>query len=183
MFWQVQKIIKSCPNQRDRTLIETLAFTGMRRVEVATLEISDIDWDKKLLLIRHGKGNKQRYVPIPEELLNSFEILLHSRLSGVVFLGRNGKPLSTRQVNRIVANAGRISGIKNPNPKYQNITCHLFRHTFARLWKSKLGSIETLSSILGHQSVRTTWDVYGKEGLVDIQENYKKTIRQMYKKD
>ena len=87
-----------------------------------------------------------------------------------------------RQIKRIIVNAGKKAGVENPNPKYENITCHLFRHTFARLWKEKQGSIETLSTILGHESVRTTWDVYGKESLEDIKHNYNKVIKQMFEK-
>ncbi len=179
---QVLKIIKSCLKKRDSILIQTLAFTGMRRAEVTALTVHDIQWNKSLLLIRHGKGNKQRLVPIPKELLDNLKNLLENRSSGAIFQNRSGIGLSTRQVNRIIVNAGKKAGVENPNPKYENITCHLFRHTFARLWKEKQGSIETLSTILGHESVRTTWDVYGKESLEDIKHNYNQVIKQMFDK-
>lgn len=180
---QVLKIIISCSEERDSVLIQTLAFTGMRRAEVTALTVNDILWDKSLLLIRHGKGDKQRLVPIPKELLNNFKNLLGNRSDGAIFQSRDGNQLSMRQVNRIVVNAGIKAGVENPNPKYENITCHLFRHTFARLWKEKQGSIETLSTILGHESVRTTWDVYGKESLEDIKHNYNQVIKQMFEKN
>jgi integrase len=75
-----------------------------------------------------------------------------------------------------VAQAGVRSGIRNPNPKYQHLTCHLFRHSFARVWKARGGSIESLSKILGHESVRTTWDEYGSESLEDVRRNYAKIM-------
>lgn len=130
-------------------------------------------------MIRHGKGNKQRLVPITKGLSENLRGLIGDRTLGAVFQNSRGRQLSMRQVNRIVAQAGRDAGVATPNPKYSQITCHLFRHTFARLWKSKQGSIETLSTILGHQSVRTTWDVYGKESLEDIKHNYNRTIGQL----
>ncbi|MGP8321420.1 MAG: tyrosine-type recombinase/integrase [Methanosarcinaceae archaeon] len=179
---EVLKIIDSCSNERNRVLIQTLVFTGMRRAEVTALIVKDILWDKNLLLIRHGKGNKQRLIPIPKELLVNLKGLLGNRSFGAVFQSRNDKQLSMRQVNRIVAKAGEDAGVDNPNPKYDNITCHLFRHTFARLWKEKQGSIETLSTVLGHQSVSTTWDEYGKESMEDIKNNYNKVIKQMFEK-
>ena len=154
----------------------------MRRAEVSNLTREDILWDKGLLLIRHGKGDKQRLIPIPKELLENFKGLLGNRSCGAIFLNRKGKQLSVRQVNRITVKAGRLAGVENPNPKYANITCHLFRHTFARLWKDQQGSIETLSTLMGHQSVRTTWDVYGKESLEDIKQNYNKVIKQIFDK-
>ena len=68
-----------------------------------------------------------------------------------------GSSISVRSLNRIVMEAGVLSGVKNPNPKYKgNLTCHLFRHSFARIWKSRGGSIESLSKILGHASTATT---------------------------
>ncbi len=179
-FEQVLGIIDACSRKRDRVLIETLAFTGMRRAEATALAVEDILWDKKLLLIRHGKGDKQRLVPISNRLSKSLLGLTGDRTSGPMFQSRRERHLSVRQVNRIVAKAGVDAGIDNPNPRYRNITCHLFRHTFARLWKNQQGSIETLSAVLGHQSVRTTWDVYGKESLEDIKHNYQKMIGQMF---
>ena len=181
-FRQVLKIIDACSNNRDSVLIQTLAFTGMRRAEVTALTVNDILWDKSLLLIRHGKGDKQRLVPIPNELLENLKSLIGHRSVGAIFQSRKGSQLSMRQVNRIVVNAGKKAGVENPNPKYNNITCHLFRHTFARLWKEKQGSIETLSSLFGHQSVRTTWDEYGKESMEDIKHNYNQVIKQMFEK-
>jgi integrase/recombinase XerD len=134
---QVKRIIEACSNQRNRVLIQTLAYTGIRRAEITTLTMNDILWDRRLLLIRHGKGNKQRLVPIPCGLAVNLRELIGERQNGAVFQGRSGRQLSMRQVNRIVAQAGRDAGVTNPNPKYSQITCHLFRHTFARLWKDK----------------------------------------------
>ncbi|MEZ5358863.1 MAG: tyrosine-type recombinase/integrase [Candidatus Zixiibacteriota bacterium] len=62
MHAEVLKIIDACTQVRDRVLIETLAFTGIRRAEVAGLAVDDILWKKGLLHIRHGKGDKQRFV-------------------------------------------------------------------------------------------------------------------------
>lgn len=180
---QVLKIINTCSNKRDRMLIQIFAYTGLRRAEVTAIAIEDIGWDKNLLIVRQGKGNKQRLVPIPKEILQELKEFLGFRIQGAVFQNRKGRQLSMRQVNRIVAKAGKDAEVDNPNPKYANITCHLFRHTFARLWKDQQGSIETLSTIMGHQSVRTTWDVYGKESLEDIKHNYMKTIERMFEID
>ena len=180
MIAEVRLVINSCSNLRDRVMIETFAYTGMRRAEIASLSVQDIQWDKGLINVRRGKGGRQRLVPISDTLVANLKTLLSNRVQGEVFLSKQGGRLSVRQVNRIVASAGQRAGVKNPNPKYSNITCHLFRHTFARLWKDQQGSIESLSSILGHQSVRTTWDVYGKESMEQVKANYVKTIAKMY---
>jgi len=178
---KVNRILKACQNPRDKVLIQTLVYTGIRRAEAATLCLEDIVWDDNLLLIRNGKGNKQRLVPLPDFLLNDIKSLVSRRTTGPVFSGRNGGALCFRQINRIVAKAGNLAGINNPNPKYKNITCHLFRHTFARLWKQQNGSIESLSYILGHSSQATTMDLYGRESLSDVQKNYRIILKRILK--
>lgn len=178
---QIEKIIDTGQCLRDRVLIQILAFTGIRRAETAALEVGDILWNEKLLIIRVGKGNKQRLVPLPDFVLAGIESLIGQRTAGAILLSRNGQKLSCRQLNRIVAKVGRHAGVNNPNPRHGNVTCHLFRHSFARHWKDRQGSIESLSRILGHTSVKTTWDLYGTESLEDIQKNYENVINKFRK--
>lgn len=173
---QMQKIIKAASSFRDRVLLQMLTETGMRRAEVANLDIEDIRFNDRLLLIRRGKGNKSRLVPITDSLCESLMRLIGPQKAGPVIQSKNGLRLSLRQVNRIVASAGRRAGVRNPNPKYQNINPHLFRHSFARLWKIKGGSIDALARILGHKSVKTTWDLYGNLSLEDVQKDYRKVM-------
>ena len=173
---QVNRIIAACQCERDTILIQILAFTGIRRAEAVSLKIEDVFWDEKLLIIRNGKGQKQRPVPLPDFVLVNLKSLVGRRTTGAIFQSRTGSILSCRQLNRIVNNIGKKARVKNPNPKYQNITCHLFRHTFARLWKQEKGSIESLSKILGHTSVKTTWDLYGTESFEDVRKNYDRII-------
>ena len=176
---QMAQIIQTGKNLRDRVLLQMLAETGMRRSEVTGLNIEDVKQNERLLLIRQGKGMKSRLVPMTQMLAENLKKLIVVRTTGPVFQSRNGNRLSLRQINRVVAEAGIQAGVKNPNPKYKNMTPHLFRHSFARLWKKKGGSIETLSKIMGHSSVRTTWDLYGKESLEDIRRNYQRMMRNM----
>jgi integrase len=80
-------------------------------------------------------------------------------------------------VNRIVTAAGERAGVKNPNPASDGrLTCHLFRHTFARHWKQRGGDIESLAQILGHASSSTTVDLYGTLSIDDVQQNYDRIV-------
>ncbi len=160
-------------------MLRVLAETGIRRAEVAALTTSDFNSEDRLLVIRCGKNGKQRVIPLTRETAGEIARFVGPKIETPLFASRKGGELTPRQVNRIVANAGIRAGISNPNPKYPTITPHLFRHTFARLWKSAGGSIETLSAILGHESTRTTWDAYGKEGLQDIRDNYDKLMARL----
>lgn len=178
---EVKKVIyaPSLP-YRDRCILKTLAQTAIRRAELAALDVRDVLFDKQLIEIREGKGGKSRTVPITEELASDLRHLVANRKNGPIFVSQRGGNLTPRQVNWIVARAGELAGVKNPNPKYEHLTCHLFRHSFAREWKKRGGSIETLAKILGHSSVKTTLDEYGTENLEDIQDNYRRIIPQIY---
>jgi len=177
---EIKKVIYAAQNFRDRCLLKTLAHTAIRRAELAKLDIRDIDFKRNLIEIREGKGGKSRTVPMSEELTSDLQHLIGTRKAGPVFLSQRNGPLTVRQVNWIVAKVGEASGVKNPNPDYKSITCHLFRHSFAREWKKRGGSIETLSKILGHTSIKTTLDEYGTEDLQDVQHNYELIIQEIY---
>jgi integrase len=174
---EVRKVIYACTNPRDRCVLATLAFTGIRRAEVAALDIRDLDLEARRITIRAGKGGKERTVPITEELASDLRLLVGRRATGPVFLSNRGDSLTPRHVNRLVAAAGLLAGVKSPNPATAGrLTCHLFRHTFARHWKQKGGDIESLSHILGHASSATTVDLYGTQSIDDVQANYERLM-------
>lgn len=160
-------------------MLRLLVETGVRRSEAAALRADDIDAARNLIVIRHAKGKKSRLVPVHPSLTAEL-LALAQGVDSCVFRSRGDSPLSPRQINRIVASTGERAGVRNPNPKYEAVTCHLLRHSFARHWKAANGSVESLSKILGHASVKTTWDLYGTESLVDIQRNYIATARLLF---
>lgn len=175
-----KKVINTPEKFRDRCILKTFAQTAIRRFELANLDVRDIDFDRKLIHIREGKGGKSRTIPVSEDLLGDLRYHIGRRNRGSIFGNPRGERLSERQVNRIVASAGHRAGVENPNPKYKNLTCHLFRHSFAREWKRKGGSIESLSKILGHTSIKTTLDEYGTEDLEEVQANYERVMSEMF---
>ena len=83
---EVRKVIYACDSPRDRTLVATLAATGMRRAEVAALDVRDVELAARRITIRSGKGGKQRTVPITEELASDLRLLTGRRATGPVFL-------------------------------------------------------------------------------------------------
>lgn len=177
---EVRGVIASGATPRDQVLIRVFAETGIRRFELANLLIEDLRFAEGQIVIRAGKGNKSRVIPMASTLRSHLIGLVGAQRSGSVFQSKSGCALSVRQINRIVAFAGHRARVSNPNPKHSQLTCHLFRHTFARLWKAKNGSIETLARILGHTRPSTTWSLYGTESLQDMQRNYSQTIKRMF---
>lgn len=176
---QLLKVLSAATTPRDRAILAFMAETGVRRSEVVNLDIEDLRLPERMAVVKNAKGGKTRLVPLTKGLIGLLNHCIGVRAEGPVFQSRISRRLSSRQINRIVEKAGIIAGVRHPDPNKTKLNCHLFRHTFARLWKEAGGSIETLSSILGHASQATTMDLYGREGLSDVRSNYAKTMKQI----
>ncbi len=173
---EVQKLINAAPTYRDRCLIRVLADTGMRRAELAALDIRDVDFENLRLSIRAGKGDKQRIVPITEALGSDLRHLVGKTATGPLFVSRLKSAMRPREINRIVGRAGILAGVKHPDPNRESINPHLLRHTFANNWKKQRGDYEALQQILGHASIATTVDSYGRLSVDDVQEYYRELM-------
>jgi len=167
----VRKLLLSASNFRDRSLIKTLWWLGVRRSELINLDVRDCDAKRKRRTIHKGKGGKTRVIPIMnDEYLSDLLMLIGSRKTGPIFLSNRNRAMSLRSVNRIVATLGVQAGIVNPNPRLTHLNPHLFRHSIARFLKSKRFSAEWIQNFLGHESYRTTMDMYGTLSIDETQE-------------
>ena len=167
----VRKLLLSANNFRDRCLIKTLWWLGVRRSELIHLDVRDFDEERKRITVRKGKGGKTRIIPIiNDEYLSDLLILIGGRKTGPIFLSNRNCAMSLRSVNRIVATLGVQAGISNPNPRLTHLNPHLFRHSIARFLKSKRFSAEWIQNFLGHESYKTTMDMYGTLSIDEMQE-------------
>ncbi len=167
----VQKLLLSASNFRDRCLLKTLWWLGVRRSELISLDVRDFDEKRKRMTVHKGKGGKTRVIPIiNDEYLSDLLMLIGSRKTGPIFLSNRNRAMSLRSVNRIVANLGAQAGIVNPNPRLSHLNPHLFRHSIARFLKSKRFSAEWIQNFLGHESYKTTMDMYGTLSIDEMQE-------------
>ena len=167
---EVKKIIHATNSFRDRCLIKALFWAGLRREEAANLDIREIDFERKRIVV-NGKGDKTRVVPIiNDDFLSDLKYLISDRKTGPVFYYGNDNILSLRAINKIVSKAGEKAGITNPNPARQNINPHIFRHSIARYLKDKGFSAEWIQNFLGHASYKTTMDMYGKISIEEMQQ-------------
>jgi integrase/recombinase XerD len=167
----IRKLIIAAPNFRDRCVIKTLYWLGLRRQELVNLDVRDIDFGRKRVTVRKGKGGKTRIVPmIDDEYLGDLKHLIGHRTEGPVFLSNQDRALSIRRVNYIVETLGQKAGLVNPNPRLQHLNPHIFRHSIARFLKSKGFSAEWIQNFLGHESYQTTMDMYGTISLDEMQE-------------
>src|ERR1043166_2537125 len=158
----VQKLLLQANNFRDRCLIKTLWWLGVRRSELINLDVRDLDKKRKRITVRKGKGGKTRVIPIiNDEYLSDLLLLIGSRKTGPIFLSNRHRGMAPRSVNPIVATLGAQAGVANPNPRLSHLNPHLFRHSIARFLKSKRLSAEWMQNFLGHESYKTTMDMYG----------------------
>lgn len=145
-----EKILSIIDDLRDRTLLEVLYGSGMRRFEVIAIKKSDINWSRGYIRVI-GKGNKERIVPLNGRALSFLKECADTHTSDWVFPSRKypEKHISTRRLNEIVAFWAGRAGI-------ENVSAHKFRHTFATKMFENGMDIKTLQDILGHESVNTT---------------------------
>ena len=174
---QVKQIYNAPSSFRDRVLIKTLYYAGLRRFEVSDLKVQDIDMNLNRVVVVKGKGNKMRIVPIIDmDYKADLNHLIGNRRDGYVFESQKGSNISVRQINHIVELAGKKANITHPNPNEKNINPHLFRHSIIRHLKSMGFQAEWLQNFAGHSSITTTMDTYGTLGIEEMQEIVNKKL-------
>jgi len=142
--------------QRDRAILELLYGTGLRVSEASGLDLTDVNLKEATLLVRNGKGRKDRYVPIPSRarealqmyLTDGREILSSRQSSGALFLSIIGGRLEVDAVRGAVTRAAQAAKI--------NVSPHILRHSFATHLLEGGASIVHVSRLLGHTSLKTT---------------------------
>ena len=161
--------------QRDRAIIAIFYGCGLRRSEGKQLNITDIDLQKRLLFVRKGKGNKQRYVPIAAKHLQDIKDYLREGREWFLYNhadsyhhAANGKPYEKKEAadstaffisqfgNRMNEFYQRLEQMKQRAEINKNVTLHGLRHSIAtHLLKSGM-DIEEIAKFLGHSSLAST---------------------------
>jgi site-specific recombinase XerD len=146
--------------ERDVAILAVFLDCGLRRGEVASLEINDVNLDTHLLHVRGGKGDKDRWVPIGHWVAVILEqyLQVRGREGRALFLSRDGFPLASEGIAALVRRLKQRLG-------RERLYSHLLRHSFAQLYWPKAG-MERLRQVLGHENIQTTQKVYA-EGDVD----------------
>src|SRR5438034_6596507 len=92
-------------------LIRTLFQTGVRVSEFVHLQVSDVYFDEQMLLIRHAKGGKQRYVPLLPDLTHELRTYLRERTTGPLFATVRHTQYSPRRIQQLVQETAALAGI------------------------------------------------------------------------
>ena len=168
--------ISTAVGLRDRTMMEILYATGMRRMEITRLETSDIDHDRCVVLIREGKGRKDRMIPMGERALywvqeyldKSRPQLMWNAQDHTLFVGKYGEGLSYMWLSTVIA-----AYVKKANIGKSG-SCHLFRHTMATLMLDGGADIRFIQAMLGHVDISTT-QIYTQVAIKQLQRVHRET--------
>jgi len=153
---------------RNKTILELLYATGLRVEELVNLKKNDINFGNKYLKVT-GKGNKERSVPITDIALKKVNRYLKRRKyeNEIIFLSKNGNPLSQRDIRRIFKKLIKKMAID------KNITPHTIRHSFATHLLERGADLRLVQELLGHSSISTT-QIYTHISMEKMKEYYKK---------
>jgi len=149
---EVRQIIEHTRNRKHRLILRLLYTTGIRVGEVVKLKLGDIDSKRMVIRIKHGKGNKDRYVVLSGSLLEELRVYWKwYRPEEYLFEGaQRSHPISIRTVQHVFKQACRRIGLR------KQVGVHVLRHSFAtHLLESGVDTL-LVKTLLGHANLSTT---------------------------
>lgn len=168
--------LESPEGLRDRALMEVLYATGIRRSEAARLIVDDIDVERGSLMVREGKGKKDRVLPLGERAAafvrkyndDARPFLVVDDAVRALFVRADGQPFNPDQLTGIVTRYVKRAGITKSG------ACHMFRHTMATLMLEGGADIRFIQAMLGHTELSTT-EIYTRVSIQKLQAVHKAT--------
>jgi integrase/recombinase XerD len=166
----IQPDINKPTGIRDRAMLELFYSTGIRRMELVNVSLYDVDFERGVLMIREGKGKRDRVVPVGTRALEWIEkyiLEVRSQLQHgcsddrTLFLSVNGQRFNPDHVTDIVRNYINTSGIEKKG------SCHVFRHTMATLMLENGADVRFIQEMLGHANINTT-QIYTRVSITQL---------------
>ena len=153
----IQSVLESS-NKRDYTLVNLLAYTGLRISEALHLELPDVHLDSRELVVRSGKGNKTRTVFLSDKLVRLIRDYMKqergqyglAHVSPYLFLSNRSPQLSRITAFKFFAKHSEATGIRPP------ISPHDLRHFFCSNALEKGFNVHEVAAIAGHSNIHTT---------------------------
>jgi integrase/recombinase XerD len=178
---QVEQVINQCDVStplgiRNRALLETFYSSGIRRLELVGLKLYELNLEQGTLMIRQGKGNKDRMVPIGERACAWVDKYLREVRGELqvgaddhtLFLHDDGKAFRPGRLGDLVKRHLEHAGIPDPG------ACHLFRHAMATHMLENGADIRYIQLILGHADLATT-QIYTQVSLDKLKQIHRAT--------
>jgi len=158
---------------RDKLIVELFYSTGMRRIELVNLQLSDVDSSQGQLKVL-GKRDKERYIPLLSTVLRTYQAYLIERSnlkevqnSKSLLLTKKGFKIYEKLVYRVIANYfDTISSKVKKSP-------HILRHSFATHLLNNGADLNSVKELLGHSSLAST-QVYTHSSVAELKKVYEK---------
>jgi site-specific recombinase XerD len=156
---EVWQMLRCCQLLKHKILIGLLYGCGLRCMEVRSVRLSDLDFDRKQLRVVQGKGKKDRYVPLSEHLTRGLRKYIEAEKPQEYLFngqpnGRGGGDFDSRYSQRgvqwVIKQACKQAGIT------KDVHVHTLRHTYATHLLEDGMDIMTLKNLLGHENIETT---------------------------
>lgn len=145
--------------ERNRLAVLLMLYAGLRLAEAAALRWADVDLDGEVLVVRGGKGDKDRSIPLHPALLGELRLAASERRGGTVLATYRGRPLATKSLSHVferwvppVLTAAGVEGL--------HVTAHRLRHTFCTTLISAGAALFDVQELMGHESAETTRRYY-----------------------
>ena len=155
---EVARLLNATTCLKHQAALSVAYGAGLRVAEVASLKVSDVDSERMLLRVERGKGGQYRNAMLPADLLALLrrwwkaghqQGVMHR--GGWLFPGQHaGKPISTRQLHRIVVDAARAAEIS------KRVGPHTLRHSFATHLLEDGIDLRVIQALLGHAKLENT---------------------------
>ena len=148
---EVAQIINACKNKKHQAMLGLIYSAGLRRGELLGLTLTDIDSKRMMILIRNGKGARDRMVPLSPLIL----VLLRDywkiyQPKQYLFEGQYGGKYSERAIELVLKKAVSAAGIN------KTINLHMLRHSYATHLMEAGTGLRYIQELLGHKSPKTT---------------------------
>ena len=148
---EIQKIISHTENPKHKLILQLCYGMGLRVSEIVNLKVEDVDSKTMRVLIQRGKGKKDRYVNLPESILQELRLYYKTFLpKEYLFEGQYGGKYATRSVQVVFKNAMKKAGI------FKTVGIHSLRHSYATHLLEYGTDISLIQKLLGHNDIRTT---------------------------
>lgn len=149
---EITAILKALSNIKHKTMLSLIYSCGLRRSELLNLKPTDVDSDRKLLIIRNAKGKKDRVVTLSEKTIDMLRNYYKIYKPAVwLFEGqKSGEQYSPRSLEEILKKSINIARIKKP------VTLHWLRHSYATHLLENGVDLRFIQELLGHKSSKTT---------------------------
>lgn len=146
---EIQQLFKSTETLKSNLILQLLYSSGLRVSEIVNLKPTDLDFNENIGWVREGKGKKDRIIILSKKISSKLE-RFSKKNPDWQYLFSKSKPLTTRNIQKIVQTAKRRAGIEKP------IHPHTLRHSFATHLLENGVDIRKIQVLLGHSSLTTT---------------------------